>query len=95
MYLPSVSRAAYATKEDLGTDVARILRAEVEALASAGAAFIQLDEPVLTELVFTEGRTRTFMCAALAERGDPSAELELATRKLESMVAAARRLRAG
>ena len=79
MYVPNASRAAYPTKEDLGADVARILRQEVEALARAGAAFIQLDEPVLTELVFTHGRTRTFMCAALAERGDPTEELELAT----------------
>jgi 5-methyltetrahydropteroyltriglutamate--homocysteine methyltransferase len=86
MYLPSVSRDAYGTKEDLGADVARILRAEVEALARAGAAFIQLDEPVLTELVFTEGRTRTFMCAALAERGDPSAELELATHLMNEVL---------
>jgi 5-methyltetrahydropteroyltriglutamate--homocysteine methyltransferase len=78
LYVPTASRAAYPTKEDLGADVAAVLRAEVEALAQAGAAFIQLDEPVLTELVFAPGHTRTFMCAALAERGDPSAELELA-----------------
>jgi 5-methyltetrahydropteroyltriglutamate--homocysteine methyltransferase len=39
---------------------------------------IQLDEPVLTELVFTQGRTRTFMCAALAARQDPAEELDFA-----------------
>ena len=53
---------------------------------AAGAAFIQLDEPVLTELVFTHGRTRTFMCAALAERGDPSEELELATHLMNEVL---------
>ena len=86
MYVPSASRASYATKEDLGADVARVLRQEIEALAAAGAAFIQLDEPVLTELVFTHGRTRTFMCAALAERGDPSEELELATHLMNEVL---------
>jgi 5-methyltetrahydropteroyltriglutamate--homocysteine methyltransferase len=78
MYVPSVSSAAYPTKEDLADDVVRVLRAEVQELAAAGAAFVQLDEPVLTELVFTQGETRTFMCAALAARKDPTEELELA-----------------
>ena len=45
---------------------------------AAGADFIQFDEPVLTELVFTQGQTRTFMCAALAARNDPAEELEFA-----------------
>jgi 5-methyltetrahydropteroyltriglutamate--homocysteine methyltransferase len=86
MYVPSVSSASYPTKEDLGADVARVLRQEIEALAAAGAAFVQLDEPVLTELVFTHGRTRTFMCAALAERGDPTEELELATHLMNEVL---------
>ena len=43
----------------------------------AGADFVQFDEPVLTELAFAPGRTRTFMCAALAARRDPAEELEL------------------
>jgi 5-methyltetrahydropteroyltriglutamate--homocysteine methyltransferase len=89
MYVPSVSRATYASKEDLGADVVCVLRHEIEALARAGAAFIQLDEPVLTELVFTHGRTLTFMCAALAERGDPAEELELATHLVNEVVAGA------
>ena len=55
------------------------------ALRDAGVDFIQFDEPVLTELVFTNGRTRTFMCAALAARQDPTEELEFATR-LENSV---------
>jgi 5-methyltetrahydropteroyltriglutamate--homocysteine methyltransferase len=78
MFVPELTRAAYATKEDLADDVVRVLREEIEDLVRAGAAFIQLDEPVLTELVFTQGRTRTFMCAALAARKDPAEELELA-----------------
>lgn len=78
MWVKEVSRNAYATKEELGDDVVRVLRQEIEELIAEGADFIQLDEPVLTELVFTQGRTRTFMCAALAAKKDPAEELELA-----------------
>jgi 5-methyltetrahydropteroyltriglutamate--homocysteine methyltransferase len=78
MYVPEVSRATYASKEDLAEDVVRVLREEFADLVAAGAAFIQIDEPVLTELVFTRGQTRTFMCAALAAGADPEQELELA-----------------
>jgi 5-methyltetrahydropteroyltriglutamate--homocysteine methyltransferase len=78
MWVKEASRAAYASKEDLAEDVVAILREEVFALRDAGADFIQFDEPVLTELVFTQGETRTFMCAALAARKDPKEELEFA-----------------
>src|SRR5438874_1290647 len=78
MYVPSMTSAAYRTKETHGDDVVRVLREEVGDLVAAGADFIQFDEPVLTELVFTQGQTRTFMCAALAARKDPTEELELA-----------------
>jgi len=78
MWVPEASRTAYPDKEALGADVAAILREEVRRLADGGADFIQLDEPVLTELVFAQGRTRTFMCAALAARKDPREELEFA-----------------
>jgi 5-methyltetrahydropteroyltriglutamate--homocysteine methyltransferase len=78
MFVSTVTSDAYPTKEDLADDVVRLLRDEVQALAAAGADFIQLDEPVLTELVFAPGNTRTFMCAALAARRDPREELEFA-----------------
>jgi 5-methyltetrahydropteroyltriglutamate--homocysteine methyltransferase len=86
MFVPEITRAAYATKEDLADDVVRVLREEIADLVRAGAAFIQLDEPVLTELVFTQGRTRTFMCAALAARKDPAEELELAVDLINRVV---------
>jgi len=85
MWVKEVSRDAYHTKEDLGKDVVRILREEVQALKNGGADFIQFDEPVLTELVFTQGQTLTFMCAALAARRDPSEELEFATQLMNQV----------
>jgi 5-methyltetrahydropteroyltriglutamate--homocysteine methyltransferase len=78
MWVPEVTGAVYESKEALGDEVVRILRDEARELAAAGADFIQFDEPVLTELVFTQGKTRTFMCAALASRNDPKEELEFA-----------------
>ena len=59
MWVREVTQAAYASKEELAEDVVHMLQSEVVALREAGADFIQLDEPVLTELVFTQGRTRT------------------------------------
>jgi 5-methyltetrahydropteroyltriglutamate--homocysteine methyltransferase len=89
MWVPEASREHYPDKEALGDRVVEILRGEIEMLVRAGADFIQLDEPVLTELVFGQGQTRTFMCAALAARKDPQEELEFAaamiTRVLEGV----------
>jgi len=78
MYIPEVTATCYATKEDLAEDVVGILRAELSELADDGVDFVQFDEPVLTEVAFAPGRTRTFMCAALAARRDPAEELEFA-----------------
>jgi 5-methyltetrahydropteroyltriglutamate--homocysteine methyltransferase len=86
MWVKEATRAAYPTKEDLAEDVVRILRQEVSELRDAGADFVQFDEPVLTELVFTQGQTRTFMCAALAARKDPAEELEFAVDLINRVV---------
>src|SRR4029450_1151488 len=43
-------------------------------------------EPVLTEVAFAPGRTRTFMCAALAARRDPAEELAFATSLINRVV---------
>jgi 5-methyltetrahydropteroyltriglutamate--homocysteine methyltransferase len=86
MWVKEAAQSVYPTKEALAADVVEILRAEARALESAGADLIQFDEPVLTELVFTQGRTRTFMCAALAARKDPAEELELAVSLVNAVV---------
>lgn len=78
MWVKEASSATYFDKEALGEDVVRVLREEIVELLALGVAFIQLDEPVLTELVFAPGTTRTFMCAALAARKDPAEELDFA-----------------
>jgi 5-methyltetrahydropteroyltriglutamate--homocysteine methyltransferase len=95
MFVPELTRAGYADKEALAGDVVALLRAEIEELGSAGAAFVQLDEPVLTEVAFAPGRTRTFMCAALAARKDPAEELEFAVSLINQVVAGIDGLRIG
>jgi 5-methyltetrahydropteroyltriglutamate--homocysteine methyltransferase len=86
MFVPELSRPFYPDKEALAEDVVRLLREEIGELVSEGADFIQLDEPVLTEVAFAPGRTRTFMCAALAARRDPVEELTFATALINRVV---------
>jgi len=95
MYVPEVTRHAYATKEALAEDVVRLLRDEVTDLVSEAVDFIQFDEPVLTEVALAPGRTRTFMCAALAVRGDPAEELEFAVSLINRVVAGVTGVRTG
>ena len=86
MYVPELSKPFYSTKEDLATDVVALLRAELAELTQEGVDFVQFDEPVLTELAFAPGNTRTFMCAALAARNDPAEELEFAVSLINQVV---------
>ncbi|MDT9725295.1 5-methyltetrahydropteroyltriglutamate--homocysteine methyltransferase [Xylanibacillus composti] len=79
MWLPNLSGKVYGSKEELGQDVIQIMKEEIDNLVDIGVDVIQLDEPVLTEVVFTEGKPRSFMCAALSERKDPKEELEFAS----------------
>ena len=49
---------------------------------------MQLDEPVLSEVVFTEAKNaRSFMCGALSEKRDAAAELKLARTLIAGVVA--------
>ena len=72
-----------------------LLRAELAELSAEGVDFVQFDEPVLTELAFSPGNTRTFMCAALAARSDPTEELELAVSLINRVVEGFRGIRTG
>jgi 5-methyltetrahydropteroyltriglutamate--homocysteine methyltransferase len=93
--VPELTRAYYPDKEALARDVVALLRAELEELRAAGADFVQFDEPVLTEVAFAPGRTRTFMCAALAARRDPAEELAFAVSLINDVVAGIDGLRLG
>ena len=73
-----ISDRVYRSREDLATDIVRVLREEIHFLLAAGASLVQLDEPVLSEVVFTGAKnSRSFMCGALSEKGDALTELGL------------------
>ena len=86
MWLPALSKQFYENKDQLGDDIIKILKQEIDTLASVGVSVIQFDEPVLTEVVFSEGKTRSFMCAALSEKKDPTEELKFATKLIKSVI---------
>ncbi len=88
MWLECVSERAYATREELAADVAEILGEELRACLEAGAALVQLDEPVLSDVAFGAARAqRTFMCGALGGKLAPAEELDFAARLLEATLA--------
>lgn len=62
MWVGAFTQSVYADKVAMGADIVRLLRDEIIALRDAGCAFVQFDEPVLTEVVFSgENDRRTFM----------------------------------
>lgn len=80
MWMECVSDRAYADRAALARDVVRVLREEVHFLLASGAALVQLDEPILSEVAFggSVSGNRTFMCGVLDARGEAGAELAFA-----------------
>ena len=89
MWMECVSDRAYADREALARDVVRVLREELHELLAGGAALVQLDEPILSEVVFggSVSGTRTFMCGVLGARGEVEAELAFAEGLLQEVTA--------
>jgi 5-methyltetrahydropteroyltriglutamate--homocysteine methyltransferase len=79
MWMECISDRAYRSREHLAEDVVRVLHEELAFLLAAGVPLVQLDEPVLAEVVFTGAKnTRSFMCGALSEKGEAAIELAFA-----------------
>ena len=78
MWIECISDRVYRSREHLAEDIVRVLREEMHHLLAAGVALVQLDEPVLSEVVFTGSKnTRSFMCGALSEKGERQARAGL------------------
>ncbi len=87
MWLECVADKAYPDREELAVDIVRVLREELEELLTAGAALVQFDEPVLTEVVFARPRAgRSFMCGALGEKRASAEELAFAGELLQAVL---------
>lgn len=79
LWLDCLLERHYRDRETLASDVCQVLRDEAAHLLSEGAAMVQFDEPVLTEVVHgAPAARRSFMCGALSERREPSRELAFA-----------------
>ena len=90
MWMECISDRAYESREELAGDVVRVLREEIHFLLAGGAALVQLDEPVLSEVVFgavRSGGGRTFMCGALGDRLPVDQELAFASELLDRATA--------
>jgi len=62
MWVGPFTSKIYKDKQEMGNDVVKILREELMDLVNEGCEFVQFDEPVLTEIVFSqENDRRTFM----------------------------------
>jgi 5-methyltetrahydropteroyltriglutamate--homocysteine methyltransferase len=85
-WFEGLSEKAYPRREDLASDVVKVLRKEAIALKERGVDFIQFDEPSLSQVVYGDEAEQTFMCAALGSRRDPSDELESAVRLMNETV---------
>ena len=85
-WFEGLSDKVYPSPDALAEDVVAILRKEIAALKEMGVDFIQLDEPILSQIIYGAESTETFMCAALPNRRDPVEELELAVRLMNETV---------
>lgn len=53
MWLKEITGQYYANRKELGDDVVKLLIHEIRSLVSKGAKVIQIDEPIISEVVFT------------------------------------------
>lgn len=94
MWMECISDRAYDSREELAEDIVRVLREELAELMDAGAALVQFDEPVLSEVVFSGAKSkRSFMCGALSESLAPEHELAFARDLLNAVLDGAPRHR--
>ena len=92
MWMECISDRAYDSREELAEDIVQVLKQELAELLDAGAALIQFDEPVLSEVVFSGAKNkRSFMCGALSESLAPELELAFARDLLNAVLADAPR----
>jgi len=71
MWLECVSDRVYQSREQLAEDIVRVLREELHFLLAAGVALVQLDEPVLSEVVFTGAKNTGVKNSGAKNSGAP------------------------
>jgi 5-methyltetrahydropteroyltriglutamate--homocysteine methyltransferase len=88
MWVDGITDHAYESQDALADDIIKILRDELIALRDAGCAFVQFDEPVLSDVLYgPDVKERTFMCASMAgSSGDKHKEMTWAARLMNAIV---------
>jgi 5-methyltetrahydropteroyltriglutamate--homocysteine methyltransferase len=88
MWVDGITDKAYESQDALADDIVQILRDELIALRNAGCAFVQFDEPVLSDVLYgPDIKERTFMCASMAgSSGDKHKEMTWAARLMNAIV---------
>ena len=57
MWFKEVTGKVYESRNELGEDVVKLLRNEIRALVKSGVKIIQIDEPILSEVVFKNSKS--------------------------------------
>ena len=87
MWMDCLPNKVYASRDELALDIVRILADEIRALIDAGVSMVQLDEPVLTEVLFGGSQQkRSFMCGTLSERMSPMEEMTFAISLINQVI---------
>lgn len=87
MWMECISEQVYSSREEISVDLVKVLREELADLLDGGAALVQFDEPVLSEVVFSGAKNkRSFMCGALSESLGPEHELGFARDLMNAVV---------
>ncbi len=59
MWLKDITSNTYENRQELGKDIVKLLINEIKKIANLGPSVIQIDEPILSEVVFTQAKGDT------------------------------------
>lgn len=92
MWLKEVTGKVYENRNELGKDVVKLLINEIKRLVSLGAKVIQIDEPILSEVVFKNtNSSNSFYWGALSAKVKVDRELKFAGQLLSEIFAEIRK----
>ena len=87
MWLKEITGNSYESRNELGEDVVKLLRHEIRELVKEGVKIIQIDEPILSEIVFTNSKSdNSFYWGALSEKVKVDKELKFAKNLLNEVL---------
>ena len=92
MWMKEITGRVYSDRKELGNDVVKLLINEIRRLVEMGAGIIQIDEPILSEVVFTRKKgDNSFYWGALSEKIKVDRELKFVNELLAPVFAELRK----